>query len=235
MTATPHSATAPPARSRTAQRGTPRALRVLCALLAGGSLLSCANVPTPVLIAVPPADAVGLPVTAAAAAAAPAVLLVRRIVVPEYMAARRVRYWDGAATVAEWPDTFWAERVEIGMAREFVSGLRRRLPGWTICDATCGDAVPDLTLKVELVRLDAVRREARLKASAQSQLSAPGAATPGSTAMAAWSESYGVAMPHDTAQGEAEAMGGLLAALADASAAAIGRVRAVPAGASAMP
>jgi uncharacterized lipoprotein YmbA len=204
-------------------------------LLAGAGLVSCASAPTPVLIALPPADATGTPQTAFAAAAPPAVLLVRRLALPEYMAARRVRYSEGAATLAEWPDTYWAERIEIGMAREFVSGLRRRLPGWTVCDASCGDTPPDLTLKVDLSRLDVVRREQRLSASAQAQLSAPGPVSSQSTAIAAWAGSYVVPMPDDTAQGQARAMSDLLGALADESAAAVARARTAPGGVAAKP
>lgn len=204
-------------------------------LLAGAGLVACASVPAPVLIALPPAAATRLPARAAAAGAVPAVLLVRRLIVPEYMAARRVRYWDGVATLAEWPDTYWAERVEIGMAREFVAGLRRRLPEWTVCDASCGDTLPDLTLKVELLRLDVMRREQRLSASAQVQLLAPGASSLRSPATTAWTRSYAVPLPHDSAQGQAQAMSELLGELADAAAAAVARAHAPADGAAAPP
>jgi uncharacterized lipoprotein YmbA len=191
-------------------------------LLVAAMLVGCAHAPTRVLIALPPADAPAPAAEVRAVASLPHVLLVRRLVIPEYMAAPKVRYWSGPATLAEWPDTYWAERVEIGMAREFVAALQRRLPGWTVCDASCGDTPVDLTLKVELQRLDMVRREQTLSGSARAAFSGPQAATSAVSTLAI-SRSLSVALPADTPQGQARAMSDLLGQLADATVAAIPR------------
>jgi uncharacterized lipoprotein YmbA len=195
-------------------------LRALWPLLAAAVLGACASAPTRVLIALPPVAAPEQAPNVDVGSLSPPVLLVRRLIVPEYMAAPKVRYWSGPATLAEWPDTYWAERIEIGMAREFASAMRRRLPGWTICDATCGDTPVDLTLKVELLRLDTVRQDQSLHASSQAELSAgPSAARV--SPMPPWARSFTLPLAADTAQGQARAMSDLLAALADASVAAI--------------
>ena len=135
----------------------------LCAALAA-MLAACASTPAPVLLTLPPA------VSAAAAASAPAsvrVLAVGRPEIPEYLVARRVRYRAEASTLGEWPDTFWAERIEIGVAREFNAALRERLPGWRLCEASCSEQSPALSLQVVLSRMDYVRSEQRLKATAR--------------------------------------------------------------------
>lgn len=135
------------------------------ALIASISLLAaCASAPPPVLLTLP--QTVSAP--AAANAAAPAtvrVLSVSRPEIPEYMVARRVRYRAESSTLGEWPDVFWAERIEIGMGREFNAALRERLPGWRLCEANCGEQSPAASLQVALTRLDYVRNERRLKAS----------------------------------------------------------------------
>lgn len=183
----------------------------LLVLMSG--LTACVNNPAIVLIALPPV--VRQPPAAVTGGPATQVLLVRRLVLPEYMVARRVRYSAGVATVAEWPDAYWAERVEIGMAREFVAALRDRLPGWTVCDGDCGGATPDLTLSVALLRLDVVRRELHLRASSRAQLVA---AEPGAQPLqriSSWTERYDLAIPADSPQGEAAAMRDLVTVLAD--------------------
>jgi len=202
-------------------------LRALLSLLAAAVLGACASAPTRVLIALPAAAAPEQSRNVGVGSSSPSVLLVRRLIIPEYMAAPKVRYWSGPATLAEWPDTYWAERVEIGMAREFVSALRIRLPGWTVCDATCGDTPVDLTLKVELIRLDALRPEQSLIASAHAEFSGPKAAA-SSIPTSPWSRSFTLPMPADTAQGQALAMSNLLGRLADASLAGIPAVRLLP-------
>jgi uncharacterized lipoprotein YmbA len=195
-------------------------------LLAGAAIAACASAPTRVLVALPPSAAPEQRPGVSAASLAPRVLLVRRLVIPEYMAAPKIRYWSGPATLAEWPDTYWGERVEIGMAREFVSALRRRLPGWTVCDASCGDTPVDLTLKVELLRLDAWRHDRSLSASSQAELSGRKSATLPSQG-GPWARSFTLPLAADTAQGQARAISDLLAALADTSVAAIQDVQPV--------
>jgi uncharacterized lipoprotein YmbA len=149
--------------------------RPLWAVACAALLAGCAAAPSapPVLLSLPPA------VTTAAAPAAPAVsasavpklLAIRRIGIPEYLTARRVRYRADASTLAEWPNTFWAERVEIGVSREFVSALRQQLPGWAVCESNCGDLQPAVALQVELVPMDFVRNTQRLQARARITLS----------------------------------------------------------------
>jgi uncharacterized lipoprotein YmbA len=201
--------------------------RAVLPVLAVALLGACASAPTRVLIALPPAAAPEQAPRGDKASASAAVLLVRRLVIPEYMASPKPRYWSATATLAEWPDAYWAERIEIGMAREFVSALRRRLPGWTVCDATCGDLVPDLTLKIELLRLDTWRQDQSLAATARAELSGhritaslwptlPGGRT------------FTMPLPADSAQGQAQAMSQLLGAIADASVAAIDEAASAP-------
>ncbi|MGO4394200.1 membrane integrity-associated transporter subunit PqiC [Variovorax sp. M-6] len=131
------------------------------------TLVACASTPAPVLLTLPPA------VSAPVAASAPAtvrVLAVGRPEIPEYLVARRVRYRAEASTLGEWPDTFWAERIEIGVAREFSAALGERLPGWRLCEASCSEQSPALSLQVVLSRMDYVRSEQRLKATARISL-----------------------------------------------------------------
>jgi len=127
-------------------------------------LAACASAPPPMLLTLPPA------VSPAAAVAAPGtqrVLAVGRPEIPEYLVARRVRYRAEASTLGEWPDAFWAERIEVGVGREFNAALRERLPGWRLCEANCGEQSPAASLQVVLTRMDYVRGERRLKANAR--------------------------------------------------------------------
>ncbi len=134
-------------------------------------LMGCASPsPAPVLLTLPPAAAPQAGAAPSTPASAP-LLAVRRVNIPEYLVARRVRYRADASILAEWPNTFWAERIEIGVSREFVSALRQQLPGWALCDTNCGDAVPALSLQVDLVPMDFVRSTGRLQARARIVLS----------------------------------------------------------------
>jgi uncharacterized lipoprotein YmbA len=98
------------------------------------------------------------------------VLAVSRPEIPEYLVVRRVRYRAEVSTLGEWPDTFWGERIEIGVAREFTAALRERLPGWRLCEANCSEQSPALSLQVVLSRMDYVRSEQRLKATVRVSL-----------------------------------------------------------------
>lgn len=229
-------------RRRTAAPSARRGVGAVGACLVGFWMTACTTVPTPLLIALPPAPitapAVPLtlgPATSAAAGAAvpvqpapPQVLLVRRLTIPEYMAARRVRYWADAATLAEWPDTYWAERIEVGMAREFVAALRARLPGWTVCDASCGDTVPHVTLKVDLLRLDLRRREQQLVAQAELRTSVAKTTTQPTSDGVRSMPSWQLPVVSDTVQGQAQAMSDLLQQLASAAVALVLQANAGP-------
>lgn len=132
-------------------------------------LAGCASAPAPVLLTLPPA--VAAPVaTVSATPASVRVLAVSRPEIPEYLVARRVRYQAETSTLGEWPDTFWAERIEIGVAREFAAALRERLPGWRLCEASCSEQSPAAALQVALTRMDYVRSERRLKATVRINL-----------------------------------------------------------------
>lgn len=144
-----------------------------CARLALGAamvvaLAACGSVPPATLLILPPV-APG-PAAAAPPVAATRVLAVRRLEMPEYLVARRVRYRADDSTLAEWPDTYWAERIEVGVAREFAAALRERLPDWRLCEGNCSEQSPAMALQLRLTRMDYVRGARRLQASVQVEL-----------------------------------------------------------------
>jgi uncharacterized lipoprotein YmbA len=194
------------------------------------ALAGCASSPPPTLLALPSAmggfsGLAGNPTasasnsgTASAPGPRPAdapVLVVRRLDLPEYLVARRVRYRADASTIGEWPNTYWAERFEVGMTREFTDAVRAALPGWVVCEATCTDRAPVLSLQVELVPLDFWRAQKRLVARARFTLSgASSNAAPGITS----EQAYEFAVAEDTPQAYALALAELLKATARAAA-----------------
>jgi uncharacterized lipoprotein YmbA len=108
---------------------------------------------------------------AASASAAPArmaadapTLSVRRVVLPEYLQATGVRFRTDAATLDEWPDTLWAERLEVAASRRLSDALRRELPDWTICEGVCPGAALGPAVLVEFSSLDYVRPQRRVEA-----------------------------------------------------------------------
>ena len=186
---------------------------VCAALLAG-----CAAAPSapPVLLSLPPAvtsgAALAAPAMSASASAAPQLLAIRRIGIPEYLVARRVRYRADTSTLAEWPNTFWAERIEIGVSREFVSALRQQLPDWAICESNCGDLQPAVALQVEMVPMDFVRSTLRLQARARITLSGGASARVLSTE----ERVYDLPAAGDSPQSHAQAMTELIRQIAQA-------------------
>jgi uncharacterized lipoprotein YmbA len=183
-------------------------------LLAATLLAACASPsPAPVLLTLPPVVAAAAVVPAAAASGP--MLAVRRVHIPEYLVARRVRYRADASTLAEWPNTYWAERIEIGVSREFVSALRQQLPGWSLCDTNCGDQTPTLALQVELVPMDYLRASQKLQARARITLST-GAAVP--RELQTLERSYDVPAAADSAQAQAQAIAELVRQVATAAA-----------------
>jgi uncharacterized lipoprotein YmbA len=180
-------------------------------LLVAGLLAACASPsPAPLLLTLPPTAASA---PAAAAAASAPVLVVRRVNIPEYLVARRVRYRADASVLAEWPNTFWAERVEIAVSREFVSALRRQLPDWTVCDMGCGDTLPALSLQLDLVPMDYLRSTRHLQAGARVVLST-GTTPPRELKTLALS--YDLPAGADTPQAHAQALGELIRQVAAA-------------------
>ena len=191
------------------------------ACLAGAAVVAaCASPsPAPVLLALPAASVATSASAAAPAAPASAPLLaVRRVGIPEYLVARRVRYRADAATLAEWPNTYWAERIEIGVSRSFVAALRQQLPGWAICETNCGELVPALNLQVELAPLDYRRGAQQLQARARITVSGYG--TPASTPQTI-EVGADVPVDADTAQGQAQAIANALQKVAAEAAAVV--------------
>ncbi len=185
--------------------------RFAAPLLTACVLAACASsTPAPVLLTLPPALATAPTPTGnlSASAAAPApVLAVRRLNLPEYLVARRVRYRADASTLAEWPNTYWAERIEIGMSREFAAALRRQLPGWTLCNGQCGDLTPQLSLQIDFAPLDFVRATQKLQARARMTVS-DGGAPP--KVLRTAEAGFDIAAGGDTAQAQAQAMAELV-------------------------
>ncbi len=204
-------------------------LRALLGLLGLALLGACASAPPPrTLLALPPTVGVAASTGKPAPAPVPAplraleqraeapLLVVRRLAIPEHLQSRRVRFRADASTLGEWPDTVWAERIEAAMTREFVAALRPRLPGHEVCEASCGERLPTLSLTVELQPLDFMRASRRLQAHARIWLAASGR-----EAKALGSAEFEFDLPAaaDTPQAQAEAMSELLRQLAAATAA----------------
>jgi uncharacterized lipoprotein YmbA len=174
--------------------------------VAAATLGGCAgNVAAPVLLTLPDlTEAAAAPDAAAApsgaASGAPAARVHARLTLPEYLVVRRVRYRADPATLAEWPNTFWGERVEIGAARSLGTALRQQLPGWVLCDASCEDSSAVWGLRVDFEVLDYLRGAQQLQARVRLSLSRSGAST---GAAAVQQRSYVLASGGDTAQAQA--------------------------------
>lgn len=150
------------------------------------ALAACASRPSPTLLSLPlPASPLVAITPASSSAMAPAaqaqaqvlVLVVRRVALPEYLLSRRVRYRADASTLAEWPDTVWAERIEVAASRELLASLRLALPGWTVCEPGCVGSPPAATvvsLRIELSSMDFVRSAGRLQSRALVTLESAG-------------------------------------------------------------
>ena len=178
-------------------------------------LAACASPsPAPVLLTLPPAGLSPTAATPGAGASAP-LLAVRRVNIPEYLVARRVRYRADASTLAEWPNTYWAERIEIGVSREFVTALRQQLPGWALCDTNCGEQSPALSLQVDLLPLDYLRSTQKLQARARITVSGAGAAP---KTLQTQELAYELPASADTPQAQAQAMAALLQQVAASAA-----------------
>ena len=212
---TPRTAAAPP------EPASSLALSLASLLALTALLAACAaSSPAPVLLTLPPAaqtvatSPAASPATPSAAPASP-LLAVRRISIPEYLVARRVRYRTDASTLAEWPNTYWAERIEIGVSREFMSALRAQLPGWSMCDTSCGDQVPALTLQVDLVPMDYLRSAQKLQARARITLSGAGVAP---QVIQTRELAYDLPAAADTAQAQAQTIATLIQQVASETA-----------------
>lgn len=184
-----------------------RTLTAALTVAAAAALTACAaSSPAPVLLTLPTATSASVAPAPGNAASAP-VLAVRRVAIPEYLVSRRVRYRADPATLAEWPNTYWAERIEIGVSREFVAALRRQLPGWSLCESGCGDQPVALSLQVELVTLDYLRSAKTLQARARIVV---GEGNAGARPLQTSERAYDIPGSADTAQAEAEAIAELI-------------------------
>lgn len=201
-----------PSTKRTKATAWALGVAALAALAAG---CASSSSPAPVLLSLPPAATGAAPATGPADATSQRVLAIRRVSIPEYLVARRVRFRADASTLAEWPNTYWAERIEIGVSREFVSALRQQLPGWTLCENTCGDSLPSLSLQVDLVPMDFVRSSQKLQAQARVTVSSAGA-IPRVLQTREWE--YALSASADTAQAHAQSVTDLIRQVAAATA-----------------
>lgn len=187
-----------------------RAALPLCAALTAG-LAACASTTAPVLLTLPPA------VSATASSAtvpgsATRMLALSRLEIPEYLAVRRVRYRADASTLAEWPNTYWAERLEVSVLREFSSALRERLPDWRLCETRCGEQPSTASLQLRLDRMDYLRSGRRLQASMHFTVWST-ERTP--RILHSEARSYEISSDGDTAQSEARAISELLRRVAE--------------------
>lgn len=183
-------------------------------------LTACAS-RQPIAFVTLPSSAVPAAAAAASAAAlvpAPAVdaahvLVVRRVGLPEYLDVNAVRYRADDSTLAEWPNTAWAERPAVALTRELAARLRVALPGWTVCDGTCPGGRSGWVVQVEWAPLDYLRARHALQAELRFTLTPPGAGV----APRAATQRVSLPVSPDTATGQVQA----LAAVVDDAAHAI--------------
>jgi uncharacterized lipoprotein YmbA len=192
---------------------TRRPARRAVLLWSAALLAACGSRPSPSLLSLPLPAAPGLSAGSAPAPlpAEARVLIVRRVALPEYLLSRRVRYRADASTLAEWPDTVWAERIEVAASRELLASLRGALPGWTVCEPGCagsaqGSAV--VSLRIELSSMDFVRSTGQLRSRALITLESTGQPPH------QLSVDRDIAAPGDSAQAHAQAISELLQGLA---------------------
>lgn len=208
----------------------PAAALLSLALLFGG----CATKDTPsMLIALPdPPMPSPLEPSAALARSAGPTLIVGRVELPEYWQSRSVRYRGTGASVEAWPDTYWAERVEIGVSRHMAIEMGRAAQDWLVCDGACEPpAGATWRLKVILPQLEYRRAERRLDASANWTLLPLPAALHLGHAVVRGQQSFSVKADADSPHAQAEALTALTRQIAAAIAGQLPsptRVRALP-------
>jgi uncharacterized lipoprotein YmbA len=175
------------------------------ALLAVGLLSACSTAPAPTLLSLPlpPSQ----PAPSAAAASAPRFITLRRVNIPEYLQTDAVRYRNADSTLAEWPNTAWAERLEVGLTNHLALLLRQALPSWTVCDAHCPSMPTGQVLIVNMAPLDYVRSAGQLRADVSWRITGPGSAP---NPVVSGSSTSNVPVSPDTPVGQAAAMSTLL-------------------------
>lgn len=180
------------------------------AVLALG-LGACSTAPVPTLLSLPlPPSQPAAPAVAslpASAASAPRFLTLRRVNIPEYLQTDAVRYRNADSTLAEWPNTAWAERLEVGLTNHLALLLRQALPSWTVCDSHCPSMPTGQVLIVNIAPLDYVRTAGQLRADVNWRITGPGS-TP--NPIFTGSNISSTTVSPDTPVGQAAAMSTLL-------------------------
>jgi uncharacterized lipoprotein YmbA len=183
-------------------------------------LAGCASAPAPHLLSLPLPElssAAGASAAARGAVSGPAqVLTVRRVSIPEYLQADKVRYRAADSVLVEWPGTAWAERLEVGLTDHLIMRLRLALPGWIVCERACPvQAATTPALSVDLAPLDYVRASGELRADVRWQLSAR-ADSKDVQSRSVRNGALALALPvsPDSPEGQAAALGHLLDKLA---------------------
>lgn len=189
--------------------------RVCLALGLTLSLLSgCGHRPHGLtLLALPidqPDTHVAAPTTALASTSATGPIVLRRVHIPEYLQSNHVRFRNSAETLSEWPDTRWAERLEVSLTRHLHKQLGSLLPAGVLCDTHCPDTASAATLQVNYQTLDYLRPRGLLQAQVSWSLTPP----PGTTLPARQGHfSLSEPVSIDSAAGQAAAMARLNARL----------------------
>lgn len=172
---------------------------------------ACSTAPVPTLLSLPlpPSRPVTPAVVAspASTASAPRFITLRRVNIPEYLQTDAVRYRNADSTLAEWPNTAWAERLEVGLTNHLALLLRQALPSWTVCDSHCPSMPTGQVLIVNIAPLDYVRNAGQLRADVNWRITRPGS-TP--TPVFSGSSTTSTPVSPDTPVGQATAMSQLL-------------------------
>jgi uncharacterized lipoprotein YmbA len=173
-------------------------------------LAGCASTAPSTLLSLPSTSATSATTVLAINSMMP-ILAVSRLNVPEYMVSRRVRYKIDSSTVGEWPETYWAERIEVSMSNEFNAALQRRMPDWRICEANCTPHAPVVSLQVGVTQLDYVRNEKRLYGTAKFTIEDVSSARP---VLRGEERQYRITATGDSPQAQAQAVSDFLKKLA---------------------
>lgn len=184
----------------------PRAIDLARALMSLGlacALGACVSAdPPPALLTLPAPSGPSGPSGASAAPPATRLLSVKRVVIPEYLQARQVRYRIDDATLVSWPHIVWAERLEVSLTRSVVAALGQQLNGWTVCDGLCAGGGPQAQWVVELTQADWLRSTRTLRARWRWSL----LAADGSRVLAQGQGQFDTALSADTPLAYAQAL-----------------------------
>lgn len=184
--------------------------RISCVALTSFALAAmagCASTTPSTLLSLPAASSATELSTVRAVRPSMPVLAVSRVDVPEYLVSRRVRYKIDSSTVGEWPETYWAERVEVAISREFHSALQLKMPDWRVCEANCTPLGAVASLQVAVLQLDYVRSERRLVGKVRLSLEDRSLAH---LILRGEERTFQVIATSDTAQAQAQAVSELL-------------------------